>query len=130
MTSAKNTKHRVLFSAWNKFYLSISPTGPDKLLLSWMDGTQKTAYSNLPIQNVSSWHHYALVFDGSIAKCYVDGIKVIEANTTLPNTFPTTMLIGRLSVADYINGCMSQVRISDYARTDEEILAYYNEFMV
>jgi hypothetical protein len=131
MTSAPNTKHRVLFSAWDKFYLSISPTGPDKILLSWRDDVmQRTAYSSTPVQNVSSWHHYALVWDCTVAKCYVDGIKVIEINTVLPKPFPTTMLIGRLGVTDYINGCMSQVRISDHARTDEEILAYYNEFMV
>jgi hypothetical protein len=60
---------------------------------------------------------------------FIDGVKVASwANPSLPTSFAdTVMAVGsRTDGKDYINTLIADLRISNRARTDEEIAAAYN----
>jgi hypothetical protein len=118
--------HRMPFSAWTKFYVSLEPA--NKALLSWKDATntQQTAYSVSTVSNTTGWHYWVLTFDGSTVRVYVDGVKVIERATTLPQALPSTIAIGAFDNVTKINGIVDAIRVSNIVRSDTEILAGYN----
>ena len=117
----------VLFSAWPKFYVAIGYSS--KALLSWRDGTQqRTVSSSLRIPDITGWHYWALSWDGTVAKVYVDAVKLIEVTTNLPLSLPSIAHIGRFGFGseNVYSSLIDDLRISSRARTDEEIAAAYN----
>jgi hypothetical protein len=84
--------------------------------------------------SINQWHHIAATVDGFVAKAYVDGMEVsstgfIGSRTTSCATnklwlaaYGTTSVVGR-----YYRGMIDQVRIYDYARSQEEIAWEYNK---
>lgn len=114
---------RVLFSAWPKFYVAIGHTS--RALLSWTDGTQQTAYSSLSIPDITGWHYWALSWDGTVAKVYVDAVKLIEVTTNLPSSLTSIAHIGRFGSSNVYSSLIDDLRISNIARTDAEIAAAY-----
>jgi len=81
------------------------------------------------ISDRTNWHYYAVTFCNGTVRIYVDGIKVKEANITLAQTTGNgNFYIGRSIVAtQYWNGLIDDLRISNRAKSDEEILAAYME---
>jgi hypothetical protein len=125
-TNWESGSHRMPFSAWDKFYVSLSPD--NKVLISWVDGTQKRAYSTNPISNPTDWHYWALTFDGNRARLYIDGASVVEAETNLPRPFPSNIRLGSLNDNRYFwNGLIESFRITNRVRTPSEILEIYQK---
>ncbi|TYO95124.1 LamG domain-containing protein [Desulfallas thermosapovorans] len=116
-------RNHVLFSAWPKFYVSIGANS--RALLSWFDGTQRTAYSSSSIPDVTGWHYWALSWDGTVAKVYVDAVKLIEVTTNLPSSLPSIAQIGRFDSNSVYSSLIDDLRISNRALTDEEIADAY-----
>jgi hypothetical protein len=77
-----------------------------------------------------TWHHVALVYDGSTIMLYIDGIPTnsAEANGQIPDP-SVSFYIGSLMYSVWmfdLNGLMDEVRIWDRALYAEEIQEYMN----
>jgi len=75
-----------------------------------------------------NWYHGEMTYDGQILKLYVNGVQVDSLNLDIdinPNSL--NLNIGKNSEECYFfNGQIDEVRIYDYARTEEEIRLDYN----
>jgi hypothetical protein len=116
--------YRMPFAAWSKFYVALDNW--DRPMLSWVDANnvQQMAPAS-PLGNPTGSHYWVFTWDGSIARVYVDAVKVIEAATDLPKTLPTNLTVGSMGNNYYWDGLIDDLRISSRARTDAEILAAY-----
>lgn len=77
----------------------------------------------------SDWHQFTLTWTGTVTKSYVDGKMVDSATRT--NGFaaiPGDMDIGRYNYMDngYFTGQVDEVKIFNYAMTDEQVKLDYN----
>eukprot|EP00898_Chlorokybus_atmophyticus_P001863 jgi/Chlat1/2678/Chrsp18S02987 len=80
--------------------------------------------------NDGMWHHVAASFDGEATYVYVDGAMTANATLDTPlTTYPMPKLrLGAVyfSPAEYYKGSMDNLRVWDYARTQEEIASDMN----
>ena len=69
------------------------------------------------------WHHLAFTYDGKMGRAYVDGELEIEApnGTTFQSADPITIGVPNLNNANGLKGVIDEIRISNAARTEEEI---------
>lgn len=80
----------------------------------WLNGTYAI--------NDGQWHHVAGVFDGNMAYLYVDGNLVNRGARTGSLSSTTDLGIGgSVACGSSLNGTLDEVRISDTARTPDEI---------
>jgi parallel beta-helix repeat protein len=83
-----------------------------------------TAVNPIPI---NEWTHIVATFDGSIKRIYINGIE--NKNEPYSHTVPTStkpINIGRAGIGDHFDGIMDEVRLSNVARTSQEILDHYS----
>jgi hypothetical protein len=75
------------------------------------------------------WKHYAMTYDGSTVKSYIDGSLVDSGSLTLSNPIGTisTIQLGLSSGTRYLNGKIDQVRIFNTALPQSAITVLYNE---
>jgi len=80
------------------------------------------------------WHHFAVRWTTSAVTLFIDGVPKISINNPdLPTNFPSnTLSIGSTSVApsgssiaDNVSTIIDDLRISNRARTNQEILSLY-----
>jgi Concanavalin A-like lectin/glucanases superfamily/Carbohydrate binding domain len=118
---------RIPFSAWNKFYVAISPN-TKKVRISWVDANGAQQYAESSDLNIdfSQWHHWIFTYDGyGKCKLYINRVLAVTANTNLPKPFPASIDVGRLNTnAYYWNGLIDDLRVSSICRTDIEIANY------
>ena len=83
--------------------------------------------------NMSAWHHFALTYDGSVIKAYVDGLVVddLEANIGPINTTGHFLYINRhdWSPSEYssrLQGQVDEFRVYNRALSDLEIQQLYS----
>lgn len=71
----------------------------------------------------NKWHHIAFTFDGKIGRTYVDGELESEAPNahTFQSADPITIGVPNLDNANGLLGIIDEARISNVARTAEEI---------
>lgn len=69
----------------------------------------------------TNWHHIAVTYDGANARFYFDG--VLDSTIAYATTFGTGMTynIGTTASGYFMNGSLDEIRISNIARTAEEI---------
>jgi hypothetical protein len=108
--------------------LSINAAG--KAEMSWMVGATKyTITSNAAIP-VGIWHHIGVVYNGTTAKIYVDGIT--KNSATMPNV-PTNTQSFIIAAADgvnttsYFNGSIDEVRVWNVALTENQFRYVINQ---
>jgi hypothetical protein len=72
----------------------------------------------------TQWHHYAVVYDGSAIKVYIDGVFRASAQFTgqIKRDATRAIVIGQNPWGDSFDGLMDEIRIYDRALTDDEIL--------
>ena len=80
-----------------------------------IDGTTKITDNN--------WHHLAFTYDGKMGRTYVDGKLENEApnGTTFQSADPITIGVPNLDNANGLKGIIDEIRISNVARTEDEI---------
>jgi hypothetical protein len=120
----------------NRSILCLSSTiaGEDDLYAGIGNSVNAYGYTTSNLINVGQWHHVAMVFDGTQStnatrlKIYIDGI---EQALTFVNTIPATtgindepVIIGKLTSYGF-NGLIDEVRISNIARSAEELAQAY-----
>ena len=71
----------------------------------------------------NKWHHLAFTYDGKMGRGYVDGELEIEApnGTTFQSADPITLGVPNLNNANGLKGIIEEIRISNIARTQDEI---------
>lgn len=80
--------------------------------------------------STSVWYYYAVTYDGTTGRVYIDGIEV--ASGTLSSTLKSAgtdrfQIAGEIDRANYIlDGMVDEVRISDIARSGDWIATEYN----
>ena len=69
------------------------------------------------------WHHLAFTYDGKMGRLYVDGELETEApnGQTFQSADPITIGVPNLDNANGLKGIIEEIRISNAARTEEEI---------
>ena len=69
------------------------------------------------------WHHLAFTYDGKMGRLYVDGELETEApnGQTFQSADPITIGVPNLNNANGLKGIIEEIRISNAARTEEEI---------
>lgn len=74
------------------------------------------------------WHYFAMVWDSNRFAVFIDGVKHGEVSnpTYLPQSLSSTFDIGHSLGNLHANTLIGPVRISNIARSDEEITAAYN----
>ncbi|MFT6865690.1 MAG: hypothetical protein ACJA08_000513 [Cyclobacteriaceae bacterium] len=97
-------------------------------------GSLNTVASTDPY-NDEFWYHYAIVHDGSNVTVYIDGVSI---GTTLDGPIEnalTRTVIGRSDPietnagSDYFNGSLDEMRIWNYARTENQVNATINQII-
>jgi len=72
----------------------------------------------------TNWHHVALVKSGSDYKIYLDGASVGSVTDSDTDTLTGNLFVGQKGDgSDYFDGQIDEIRISNIARTPEEIKA-------
>lgn len=71
----------------------------------------------------NKWHHLAFTYDGKMGRTYVDGELETEAPNaqTFQSADPITIGVPNLNNANGLKGIIEEIRISNVARTEEEI---------
>ena len=71
----------------------------------------------------NKWHHLAFTYDGKMGRLYVDGELETEApnNQSFQSNDPITIGVPNLDNANGLKGTIDEIRISNVARTEEEI---------
>ncbi len=73
------------------------------------------------------WHHYALTYDGSTAKIYLDSQEIASAEFSgaIAENPTRDIYIGKNPWGNNFNGLIDELRIYDRGLNSEEILALY-----
>lgn len=72
----------------------------------------------------NEWHYLAFTYDGEMGRLYVDGVLEIEtpyADLPFFSDDPITIGVPNLDNANGLKGVIDEMRISNVARTEEEI---------
>jgi hypothetical protein len=72
----------------------------------------------------NDWHYLAFTFDGEAGRLYVDGVLESESPYNMPPFFsddPITIGVPNLNNANGLKGIIDEIRVSNIARTEEEI---------
>ncbi|MDY2587805.1 LamG-like jellyroll fold domain-containing protein [Winogradskyella aquimaris] len=110
------------------FDFRISDT--NRIQIYWVngDGTQ-TLISNISIPD-DEWHHVAVIYDGSTAYLYIDGVLNRSANRTPPVATTDSFLIaaaGKGTITQNFQGNIDEVRIWNTALTEDQLRFVMNQ---
>jgi hypothetical protein len=102
-------------------------SGSSNWVLETRNDDNQTSGANAPDSYTpNGWHLFTATWKNEEAVLYIDGIRRgTISNPRLPSGFTSYAYIGGYSSASYLNTLHDSVRISNRARTDEEILAAY-----
>lgn len=105
------------------------PTSSNEMqFMIWIDGILRTLTYIVP--DVTNWHHYAMSYDGTTFKAFVDG-QLVDEMTVSGNmgTTPQSLFIGfdNAPTNRYFNGQVDEARVWSVARSDEQIFSYYDK---
>jgi hypothetical protein len=79
------------------------------------------------------WSHIAYVYDSSILKGFVNGVKQFELTKNLALSLTLTNIVygaANTSGSNVFNGPMNEIRFWTEARTDADIIANWNKVLV
>jgi hypothetical protein len=87
-------------------------------------GTSDSVLNNTSLLVANTWTHVAMVYDGATKRIYINGkLDASEATTGLMEYVATQRLyMGGFSGSENFNGSMDDVRIYNYARSQEQVL--------
>ncbi|MBE0638302.1 MAG: choice-of-anchor D domain-containing protein, partial [Bacteroidales bacterium] len=88
-----------------------------------------TSGTSFPVNSPTSilnnvWHHVAATYDGSLIRLYINGDEVINlpaSGNLRQNNQPVKIGSWHSADANYFNGNLDEIRLWNYARTEEEI---------
>ncbi|MEK7164079.1 MAG: LamG domain-containing protein, partial [Patescibacteria group bacterium] len=119
------------------YALWYSDTGAGNRIALYLSGDDVAANRYCPVTSqyfsTGVWHHIAATYNGTVAKIYVDGIEQSTSSGCESSTVPSSLYnsTGALNIgrrytgANYFDGSIDEVRISNVARSAEEIAEGY-----
>ncbi len=72
------------------------------------------------------WYHIVGTYDGSEAKCYLNGVEKNKMNMSNINSTPDPFFIGQDGWINVFNGVVDEVRIYNRALSKDEVIQNYN----
>ena len=109
------------FSSYDPALYIYNSAGSNELI--YYDGGNDCRTSDLNITD-GNWHHVTVTRSSSTCTIYVDGVNVIQGTTDTTSLAGLAFRIGHDTIdADTFDGQIDEVRISNTARTPEEIKA-------
>ena len=111
-----------------QFGASVRPTPGNYFLWGYGAGND---WDTGILPATASWHHHAVINDGTTGRWYVDGVQ-LGSGFTPPHTYATTdslVSIGREvdgATISYMTGTIDEVRISNVVRSLSWITTEYN----
>jgi hypothetical protein len=139
----------ISFSFWSRqlgtetnFMHLVGLFGDQRATVYVSPGTYTYSYKFSNVSNTSlegsiatldlSWHHFAVVFNGSQLDIYVDGINKVDVpvlgviNKVDDSLFIGTAGTGTIPAGNYFNGLMNDVRVYSRVLSAVEVQAEYN----
>ena len=115
-----------LFHKYVTYMLNIGKDGFGSYIFD-SSGNRTTVSSTNALINNTDWHHYALTYDGTNAKLYLDGQEIYSkpATGTIAVNSDRPVYIGKNPWGNSFNGSIDEAKIYDKALNGEEILALY-----
>ncbi|MDD3532351.1 MAG: hypothetical protein PHW57_03440, partial [Candidatus Shapirobacteria bacterium] len=82
-----------------------------------------------PKPNLNEWTHIVATYDGNIGKAYQNGIETdsFESSFSLRNDSNGLLIGGVDGGSEFFDGQIDDVRIYNYALTDEQVKTLYNQ---
>ncbi|MDD4027297.1 MAG: LamG domain-containing protein, partial [Candidatus Shapirobacteria bacterium] len=116
-------------------------TGTDKAILAfsgtsgyltWYMSTSggNTGYKNTSKKiNINDWNHVVLVYNGSIVKCFINGVEDGITSTLTGTSVASAINLGTNynNTGNWFDGKIDEVKAYNYALTAEEIKQDYNQ---
>jgi len=116
-------------SPYQQYSLSLDSTG-DKIGFELTTGGLRSEVWSTTSPVTGTWYHFIGVYNGTHMSVYLDGVKENSiVKTGNINNYGMDLSIGRYepSTVEYFNGIIDEVRIYDYALTDEDVEDRYNQ---
>ena len=123
-----NTNNRTIISKGSAAGYEFSINNSGNLVMSFNSGTQTVTSTNSVPQNI--WHYVAVIYNGTTAKIYIDGIEDGTANiSTSPVANSENFLIGASgsSPSNFFSGEMDELRIWNRALTVDQLRFVMNQ---
>lgn len=129
----RNSTNKTILSKRNSTFsegydLSINSFG--RAEMSWMVGSTKHIITSNTVIPSGIWHHIGVIYDGTTAKMYIDGVTTVSAS--MPNV-PSTTQSFLIAAADGVtptslfNGSIDEVRVWDVALTEAQFRYVINQ---
>lgn len=104
-----------------------------RLEMTWKNGSTQTITSSVVIPS-NVWHHVAIVYNGTQAKIFIDGVEDVTQtkNLTAPITNNEFFLVAAAdglygSTTSFFNGNIDEVRVWNTALTDNQLRYIMNQ---
>jgi hypothetical protein len=95
----------------------------------WTKSGVRYSSNLIPIQ-AGIWNYIVFTYDGSIMKCYLNGVdRNVNNSVSAPlDSFAQSLLIGKRLISEYVpfNGLIDEVRIYNRALSADEIKVLYD----
>ncbi len=113
-------------SSTNKCSWQLRYGSPDNCRLGLMVKESKSGYEWLSVGTeltLGQRYHVAGVFDGTTAKCYLDGIETGSVPTSTYLASDSSLFVGDGGFGTYFDGGIDEVRVHSRALSPEELAA-------
>ncbi|MEO9476297.1 MAG: LamG-like jellyroll fold domain-containing protein [Cyclobacteriaceae bacterium] len=137
--SAVSGQNMVIFEATdeatNEVLLQIGLQSTGEFYASIGFSGNLSTVTSADVYNDEFWYHYAVVHDGSTVTIYIDGVNVGTTSDGPIANVLTRSVIGRSDPietnagSDYFNGSLDEMRIWNYARTENQLNATINQII-
>lgn len=126
--SAYNKVVAKLKDAYYPYQLDFDGENDDKIYFILSDGSAKYAIKSDEDIPQNTWTHIVGTYDGSIMKLYINGKIQSETLTANFNIYTNNnpLYIGGRSDTQWFKGLIDEVKIYNYALSEDEIKAEYN----
>ncbi|WP_299335706.1 LamG-like jellyroll fold domain-containing protein [uncultured Psychroserpens sp.] len=119
------SKRNVAFTTGYDFRILNS----NRINISWKNPGSRTLTSSAQVPN-DEWHHVAVIYDGTTASLYIDGVLDSSANLTAPVDTDDSFFIaaaGKTAPQRHFRGNIDEVRVWDRALTEDQLRFIMNQ---
>ena len=103
-------------------------TDSNRKLVFWASESGGTVglTSNVALAE-GKWYHAVIVYTGSTAKMYLDGVEVASTSGSIVSNTVDIKIAQAIGGKEYFKGLIDEVKIYNYARTPAQIIYDYNK---
>ncbi|WP_299112647.1 choice-of-anchor D domain-containing protein [uncultured Winogradskyella sp.] len=101
----------------------------DRIQVLWQNGSLQSLVGTTSIPD-DEWHHVAVIYDGTDASIYIDGVLDRTQAKTAPVTTDNSFLIaaaGKGTITQHYRGNIDEVRVWDTALTEDQLRFVMNQ---